>query len=92
MKTEIKILENFTKLEVLVFYRKNVIHCNKLMTLCQEKDSLLYRASICACKMFRPGATIAGNVLDRKSGAGRLPGPREFLVSDLHSTTGVLEH
>ena len=62
------------------------------MILQRDKDLLLYRASICACKMFRPGATIAGNVLERKSGAGRPPTPRVFLVSGLHSTTGTLKH
>lgn len=41
--------------------------------------------------MLRPGATIAGKVLDRKRGAGRPPGPRADLFSGLHSGTGVLQ-
>lgn len=41
--------------------------------------------------MLRPGTTIAGRVLERKSGAGRPPGPRADLLSDLHSATGALQ-
>lgn len=40
---------------------------------------------------MRPGAIMAGRVLDRKSGAGRPPGPRAAaLFSGLHSMAGVL--
>lgn len=41
--------------------------------------------------MLKPGATMAGRVLERKRGAGRPPGPRDGLVSVLHSTTGMLK-
>lgn len=41
--------------------------------------------------MLRPGTTIAGRVLDRKSGAGRPPGPRADRFSGLHSGTGALQ-
>lgn len=41
--------------------------------------------------MLRPGTTIAGRVLERKRGAGRPPGPRTDLFSDLHSGTGALQ-
>lgn len=40
--------------------------------------------------MLRPGAIMAGKVLDRKRGAGFPPGVRVDLFSNLHSDGGVL--